>query len=116
VVHARSTFLQGILLHPADCWPASPGYDAPSCVQELHRIAGKFDRENVADLCLAYVRSQAWVTSLVVGCDTMSQLEQNLKLFRLPKLTSEQCEEIERSLAVAPDELLNPSKWNLAHA
>jgi spore coat polysaccharide biosynthesis protein SpsF len=116
VVHARSTFLQGILLHPADCWPASPGYDAPSCVQELHRIAGKFDRENVADLCLAYVRSQAWVTSLVVGCETMSQLEQNLRLFRLPKLTSEQCEEIERSLAVAPDELLNPSKWNLAHA
>jgi len=46
----------------------------------------------------------------------MSQLEQNLKLFRLPKLTSEQCEEIERSLAVAPDELLNPSKWKLAHA
>jgi aryl-alcohol dehydrogenase-like predicted oxidoreductase/spore coat polysaccharide biosynthesis protein SpsF (cytidylyltransferase family) len=116
VVHARSTFLQGILLHPAGCWPASPGYDAPSCVQALHRIAGKFDRENVADLCLAYVRSQAWVTSLVVGCDTMSQLEQNLKLFRLPKLTSEQCEEIERSLAVAPDELLNPSKWKLAHA
>jgi aryl-alcohol dehydrogenase-like predicted oxidoreductase/spore coat polysaccharide biosynthesis protein SpsF (cytidylyltransferase family) len=116
VVHARSTFLQGILLHPADCWPVSQDYDAPSCVQRLHGLARKFDRENVADLCLAYVRSLSWVTSLVVGCETMSQLEQNLKSFRLPELTSEQCGEVEQYLSVAPDDLLNPSKWNRAHA
>jgi len=116
VVHARSTFLQGILLHPAEHWPVVPGYDARSCVQALHRLARKCERENVADLCLAYVRSQAWVTSLVVGCETRSQLEQNLGLFRLPELTAEQCQEVERSLPLAPDELLNPSKWNLAHA
>jgi spore coat polysaccharide biosynthesis protein SpsF len=116
VVHARSTFLQGILLHSADCWPVSREYDAQSCVERLHRFARKFDRENVADLCLAYVRSQSCVTSLVVGCETISQLEQNLRLFRLPKLTSEQCEELEQSLSTVPDDLLNPSKWNPAHA
>jgi spore coat polysaccharide biosynthesis protein SpsF (cytidylyltransferase family)/aryl-alcohol dehydrogenase-like predicted oxidoreductase len=116
IVHARSTFLQGILLHPADCWPVSVGYDAKSCVQHLHRLVREFNRENIADLCLAYVRSQTWVTSLVVGCETMAQLEHNLRLFRLPKLTSEECEEIERSLSAAPADLLNPSKWNLAHA
>jgi aryl-alcohol dehydrogenase-like predicted oxidoreductase/spore coat polysaccharide biosynthesis protein SpsF (cytidylyltransferase family) len=116
VVHARSAFLQGILLHPADCWPASREYDAHSCVERLQEIARKAGRDSVADLCLAYVRSQSWITSVVVGCETMSQLRQNLRLFRLPKLTLEQCEELEQSVGVAPDDLLNPSKWNPAHA
>ncbi len=116
VVHARSTFLQGILLHPADCWPVSLDYDARSCVERLRKLVHKFDRENIADLCLAYVRSQSWITSLVVGCETMFQLEQNLKLFRLPKLTLERCQELEQFVGIAPDELLNPSRWNPAHA
>jgi spore coat polysaccharide biosynthesis protein SpsF len=115
VVHTRSAFLQGVLLHPADRWPVARSY-AQSCQQTLQALAQKFDRESVADLCLAYVRSQPWVTSIVVGCETMSQLEQNLDFFRLPNLTAEQCEEIESSLPVAPDDLLNPSKWKLAHA
>jgi aryl-alcohol dehydrogenase-like predicted oxidoreductase len=116
VVHARSTFLQGILLHPADCWPVSREYDAQSCVERLHALVRKFGRESIADLCLAYVRAQSWITSLVVGCETTSQLKENLKLFRLPALTLEQCDEIEHSLPVAPDDLLNPAKWKPAHA
>jgi aryl-alcohol dehydrogenase-like predicted oxidoreductase/spore coat polysaccharide biosynthesis protein SpsF (cytidylyltransferase family) len=115
VVHARSTFLQGILLHPADCWPVSGDYDSQLCVERLHELARKFERESVADLCLAYVRTQSWIMSCVVGCETMSQLKENLRLFRLPALTLEQCEEIERSLPPAPDDLLNPAKWKPAH-
>jgi aryl-alcohol dehydrogenase-like predicted oxidoreductase/spore coat polysaccharide biosynthesis protein SpsF (cytidylyltransferase family) len=116
VMHARSTFLQGILLHPAECWPVSGEYDAQSCVERLHALARKFDRENVADLCLAYVRTQSWITSLVVGCETTSQLKENLNLFCLPALTLEQCDEIEHSLPPAPNDLLNPAKWKPAHA
>jgi spore coat polysaccharide biosynthesis protein SpsF len=115
VVHARSAFLQGILLHPADRWPVWQSY-AKSCLQALQALAQKFDRESVADLCIAYVRSQSWITSVVVGCESLSQLEQNLGLFRLPTLTAGQCEEIESSLSVAPDDLLDPSKWRPAHA
>jgi aryl-alcohol dehydrogenase-like predicted oxidoreductase/spore coat polysaccharide biosynthesis protein SpsF (cytidylyltransferase family) len=116
VVHARSPFLQGILLHSADLWPSFEDYDTQSCVRRLQSLALKFARENVADLCLAYVRSQSWVTSVVVGCETISQLEQNLGLFRTPKLTSEQCEEIESSPSIAPENLLNPAKWIRTHA
>jgi spore coat polysaccharide biosynthesis protein SpsF len=116
VVHARSVFLQGILLHPADCWPVPEDYDAPACVKRLHDLARKFGRESVADLCVAYVRSQSWITSLVVGCETLPQLEQNLRLFRSPTLTIGQCDELEQSLPPAPDDLLNPAKWKPAHA
>jgi spore coat polysaccharide biosynthesis protein SpsF len=115
VVHARSIFLQGILLHPPDRWPASREY-ATSCVHRLQALTRKFGRESVADLCLAYVRSQSWITSLVIGCETASQLQQNLTLLRLPSLNPQECEELEQTLSAAPEDLLNPAKWNPAHA
>jgi aryl-alcohol dehydrogenase-like predicted oxidoreductase/spore coat polysaccharide biosynthesis protein SpsF (cytidylyltransferase family) len=115
-VHARSTFLQGVLLHSVDSWPAMATYNALQYVRTLQELSRKFGRENIADLCLAYVRSQSWVTSLVVGCETMPQLEQNLRLFLLPALTADQCEEVEASLPAAPDDLLNPARWKPVHA
>jgi spore coat polysaccharide biosynthesis protein SpsF len=115
VAHARSAFLQGILTNAADWWPPATGYDAESGIQQLRVLVDRFDRVNLADLCLAYVRAQPWITSVVVGCETMSQLKENLELFRLPKLTTAQCEELEAVVPAAPDALLNPSQWNLAH-
>jgi spore coat polysaccharide biosynthesis protein SpsF len=116
IVHARSTFLQGVLLQGSERWPVAGDYNAALCVRRLRELTRKFDRKNVADLCLSYVRSQSWVTSLVVGCETRPQLQENLRLFTLPKLTDEQCEEVEQTIAVAPDDLLNPSKWKIVHA
>lgn len=115
VVHARSALLQGILVHPPESWPLLDNYDAASSVQQLQTLARRFGRESLADLCLAYVRSQPWITSVVVGCETLPQIEANLRLFRLPRLTPEQCEELERTVPMAPEALLNPSKWSLAH-
>jgi len=116
LVHARSVFLQGILLNRAACWPASENLDARDCVEALNELARESNRQSLVDLCLAYVRAQPWITSLVVGCETMNQLKQNLELFRTPALTAEQCAQIERSLPKAPQMLLNPSKWKMAHA
>jgi len=115
IVHARSAFLQGLLINAIECWPKSVNYDRLGYVQELHRLTRRFDRRSVADLCLAYVRSQHWITSVVIGCETVSQLEDNLGLFRLAKLTDEQCDEDEKALPAAPEALLDPSQWNLAH-
>lgn len=114
VLHARSAFLQGILLHPPEAWPATD-YDATGCVRELKDLVRRFERQNIADLCLAYLRSQSWISSIVVGCETLEQIQHNLNLFRGPKLTVEQAEEVERSLQVAPESLLNPSMWRVAH-
>ena len=115
VVHARSALLQGILVNQAEHWPPVCDYDAAFSTRQICDLARRFDRKGAADLCLAYVRSQPWVTSVVVGCETMAQLQENLALFRLPKLTEEQCDELERALPFAPETLLNPSKWNIAH-
>ncbi len=116
VVHARSALLQGLLTGTAVVsWPESGDFDVPSCLRQLRKFAEEFGRESLTDLCLAYVRSQRWVTSVVVGCETLEQVNENLRLFCLPKLTEEQCAEMERSLPRASENLLNPSRWKVVH-
>lgn len=115
VVHARSALLQGLLAAPAELWPVVPLSEASNYLGCLREFAKGFGRDGVVDLCIAYVRSQPWITSIVVGCETMGQLEDNLRWFHAPHLTEGQCLELELSLPIVPDALLNPSKWNLVH-
>lgn len=113
-IHGRSVLLQGALAQPAVQWPVVCGYDTRSCAQLLSGLVQRFQRESVLDLCIAYVRAQTWITSVVVGCETMAQLEEDLRLFRLPKLLPNQCEELEKALPHAPEDLLNPTRWKIA--
>ncbi len=115
VVHARSVLLQGILAHPADRWPILDVLEAEKYVVLLRKFVRDFQRENVADLCLAYVRAQEWITAVVVGSETMAQLDTNLKLFLNPKVTAQQCSELERAFPHAPEALLNPAKWKMSY-
>lgn len=115
VVHARSALLQGLLADSGETWPSVTQVESRRWLHLLRELARRFDRESVVDLCFAYVRSQSWITSVVVGCETVNQLEQNLAFFHTTHLTTEQCTELEASLPVASEELLNPSKWNFVH-
>ena len=113
-VHARSALLQGILAHPSTRWPLVGDFDRANCGKRLSIFSHKFGRDSVADLCLAYVRSLSWITSIVVGCDSMHQLEQNLRFFLRPKLSPSQCEELEKAIPTVPEVFLNPAKWDTA--
>jgi len=115
VVHARSALLQGVLLQPPESWP-EVGYDAEACVRKLRDLVHQCGCADIAELCLAYLRAQSWITSVVVGCETREQLQQNLSRFRRPQLTADRCAEIERTLPAAPEELLNPTKWKNSRA
>ena len=115
LVHARSALLQGLLTGTAASWPESGDFDASSCLRQLREFVADFGRESLTDLCLAYVRSQPWITSVVVGCETVEQVNENLRLFCQPKLSAEQCAELESSLPRAPENLLNPSQWKMVH-
>jgi Predicted oxidoreductases (related to aryl-alcohol dehydrogenases) len=111
VIHARSALLQGILAHEAFTWPQLERVDPQHWLRELDQLVDAMGRQSRADLCLAFVRSQPWITSTVVGVDTLEQLEANVALFEGQKLTAEQCVEIEERLAGAPEHLLNPALW-----
>jgi len=111
-IHARSVFLQGILAaDDASVWPAVGGVDAPALMNRLGALAREFERESVADLCLAYARGQGWLDGVVVGMETEDQLDDNLRLFVLPPLSTEDCAQIERRIPRVPTTLLDPAQW-----
>lgn len=111
-VHVRSVYLQGLLAGGRDArWPAISGVDAPALTFKLFDLARELKRDSVADLCLAYARSQDWIDGIVVGMEHVSQLALNLGLFKRAALTAAEVAHVEASLPRAPEQLLNPAQW-----
>jgi aryl-alcohol dehydrogenase-like predicted oxidoreductase len=113
VVTVRSAYLQGLLVAgTAVTWPNLPDADRDAIVATLDKLAADFGREGRADLCLAYLFSLPWVTSLVVGAETEEQLRANAELIDREPLTAGQREQVLAALPEMPVELLDPSRWS----
>jgi len=109
-IHARSIFLQGLLLNKADIWPqwVTGSHDI---VEKIENLTKSLNRNNKIDLCMSYVRAFPWVTSLVIGVERAKQLEEILALTYEPPLTREECLTIQKVFQGVPERLLNPSLW-----
>ena len=115
IVHARSTLLQGVLAAEANCWPQidnPPNGYPDNLIQPIHQLTDVLNRQNLPDLCIAYVRSLPWIDSLVVGVETMEQLRQNIALFQQPSLSFEEVFKVRDALPKVPEQLLDPSQWH----
>jgi spore coat polysaccharide biosynthesis protein SpsF len=109
-VHARSIFLQGILISGADSWPL-PAHEAEGWIRTLSDLADEFQLSSRAELCLAYAKAHRWITSFLVGVETVDQLRRNLDLIHIRPLEPAQVTRVNTSLTRAPDYLINPSLW-----
>lgn len=112
-VHARSVFLQGLLTSGASIWPKVQGFNPEKLINEIDNLVSILKRKDRADLCIAYVRAQSWIDSLVIGMETVEQLEQNIKYFMNNPLTEPEQALVEAKLEGVPVELLNPACWKL---
>ncbi len=112
-IHARSAFLQGILVAGPEVWPDIPGVDPAAWIARLDHAAQELGRTDRADLCFAYVAAQDWIDAIVVGAETPEQLRQNLERCRRPPLNATECRRVEELLSGAPERLLDPSKWKM---
>jgi aryl-alcohol dehydrogenase-like predicted oxidoreductase len=110
-VHARSALLQGVLTMPPERWPELAREPAAALSDMLQGLVRKYERWSIADLAFAYVRSLAWVDTVVVGAERADQVIANVELFRRAALTDEQSREIDASLPPVPDTFLNPALW-----
>jgi aryl-alcohol dehydrogenase-like predicted oxidoreductase len=113
VVTVRSAYLQGLLVAGAAVtWPNLPDAERDAVVATLDKLAADLGRESRADLCLAYLLSLPWVTSLVVGAETEGQLRANAALIDREPLTDAEREHVLGVLPEMPAELLDPSRWS----
>jgi aryl-alcohol dehydrogenase-like predicted oxidoreductase len=113
VVTVRSAYLQGLLVAgTAVRWPHLSDADRDAVVARLDQLADEFGRAGRADLCLAYLLSLPWVTSLVVGAETEDQLRANAALVGRKPLTEAEREHVLATLPEMPVGLLDPSRWS----
>lgn len=110
VIHARSVFLQGLLLNEPSRWPAWV-HNAPRLCADIRRLIGSFQRRCAADLCMAFVRAFPWVTSLVVGVESATQLRELLSLASTAPLGPAQTAEVRETFTDVPARLLTPALW-----
>lgn len=111
-VHARSALLQGLLAAGTQArWPTIEGIDPADLTKRLTYLARELGRDSVADLCLAYVRAQDWIDGVVVGMESLQQLALNLALFKRPALTQSEIVEVDGTLPLTSERLLNPALW-----
>lgn len=106
-VHARSVFLQGLLLMPSDCIPSK---FAPfrSLIDGWHSwLAGDAAAGmSTVQACLAHVASYAGISRLVVGADSLAQLQNIIEAASAVPLLAP------KSLASPATPLINPAQWN----
>jgi len=110
-VHARSVYLQGILLRDPVEWPRISGVDADAVHRTLQKLSSDLGRSGVADLCVAFVRAMPWLAGVIIGMESVAQLDANLALFENQPLTEEEIRTVDNAFPVVPENLLNPSKW-----
>jgi len=109
-VHARSIFLQGLLLSEAARWPAW-AEAAPALCAEIRRLVGSCGRGCAADLCIAFVQAFPWITSLVVGVASAAQLRELLALAHEAPLSAAQAAGVRDAFRGVSARLLNPTLW-----
>lgn len=111
-LHARSVLLQGLLAAEDDrLWPPLPDFNPTASVGALRAVADTLGRDDVTDLCLAYVRALPFLDGVVVGAETEAQLARNVALFSRPPLDPDEALFVERFFPRVPEALLNPALW-----
>ena len=111
LVIARSALLQGLLTKNACDFPIISSEEAADITSALDRFVIEFERKNRVDLCLAFVRSQSWIDSVVVGMENKAQLQENLEMFQSPVLSEDSCNIIRKKFSDVNEALLNPALW-----
>lgn len=111
IVHARSVFLQGVLLNSSGNWPAVEHKAAKEIIAWLEGGTKQLGRESIADLCVAFARSQNWIDGLVIGTENETQLRDNISLFTNPEISPEHIANLLDSRRQVSESLLDPSKW-----
>ncbi len=104
-VHARSVFLQGLLLMPAS--------RRPKYFSQWETLFGKYDlwlkknNLNPVDACLRFIFTVPGIDQVVVGVDSVEQLQQVIETIKKPGI------DVPDYLVSDQEPLVNPAMWTI---
>ena len=108
-IFARSVYLQGLLLLPEEGVPERLAAVKP-VRRRLERIAETLGM-SLPELALRFAASLEGVNGVVVGLETLEQLESNLAMLAKGNLAEETMKEISAIVPDLPDAVLLPNLW-----
>lgn len=111
-IHVRSTLLQGLLVSDSyDQWARAHVDDARYIFNWLSLLMSEFGINDKISLCLKFAQSQKWINGVVVGMESIEQLNKNIEVFCDDILSSEMIEHIVRTRPIVQEKTLNPALW-----
>ena len=106
-IHARSIYLQGLLLTPSGLWP---DWIAPSACLHHARLL-QFASEqgcSLIDCALGFARAQSQLEAVVIGLCSLRQLKQLLQAWQL---NSPWINDDWKRWAIQNPDILDPRRW-----
>jgi len=107
-IYVRSVFLQGLLLMNARDLPASMGF-ATTLAERLTNFANETGF-SLKQLALGYVRSAYPEQKVLIGCETLEQIRENLEIWS-KETPLDIVDRVRREFQDIPEKILNPSLW-----
>ena len=111
IIFVRSVFLQGLVFKTPDTLSETMAFCAPA-LQKFRTFCERYQMSPAA-LAASFVLSLPGVTSLVLGCETVEQVRQNLTLIEQTSTLSEtQMGELRAAFEHTDPRVLDPRQWN----
>lgn len=112
VIHVRSALLQGLLVSKNfDHWRRANVKDPQFVINWLIDQRQVTQSNSISDFCLRYVKSFNWIDGVVVGVETIEQLNENINIFKGLNFSREKIEELLSSRPKLSESTLNPVRW-----
>ena len=107
-VYIRSVFLQGLLLMKPEDLPVNMGF-AKTTLSKIDNLCAqyKYSRQQLA---LLYIKCKYPQVRIIVGAETLTQLEQNVNIWRNNHISTSEINEFDR-LLIGDERIINPSLW-----
>ena len=107
-IYVRSVFLQGLLLMSDSDLPASMRF-ANTVAKRLINFANETGF-SLKQLALGYVRSAYPEQKVLLGCETLEQVRENLEIWS-KEAPRDIVDVVRREFQDIPEKILNPSLW-----
>ncbi|MBD1381922.1 aldo/keto reductase [Metabacillus arenae] len=109
-IYARSVYLQGLLFLDPEDVPQNLIKTAKEPLEKLKKLSVE-TRLSPSELSMLFVRDMPEVNNILIGCETKKQVESNLKLMAIPKLSDDIVKQIRFLFKDVSEELVNPKMW-----
>lgn len=107
-VYVRSVFLQGLFFLDKSKY-TNKLKPAIKYIDKIYQIANDYNL-SIQELCLGYVLTNKYVSKVVIGVESLSQLKNNFEIIDNINIPKEVIELI-NDIKVKETEILNPSFW-----